>query len=135
VSELFHTLEAYVRKHAARAERPPLTLIDADVTVAVPVTWELPAADGIATQLLPAVPAMACAVHNGSYGGLARRLQQMLRWLDETGRRPCGPIREVYLRFGAEASLALPRAYLADGAADYVTELQVPVTAGTPPSE
>ncbi len=128
VDKLFYELEEHVKGLHARADRPPLTLLDDEsVTVAVPVTRAIPASGRISVERLPPVPEMACTVHSGGYGGLARRLQQMLRWLDETGRRPAGPVREVYLRFGAEAELALPDAYLAESSADFVTELQVPV--------
>jgi DNA-binding transcriptional MerR regulator len=128
INERFAEVERYALHHRARADRPPLTLLDDEsIAVAVPVTRELPATGRIAVEQLPPVPEMACTVHSGGYGGLARRLQQMLRWLDDTGRRPAGPVREVYLRFGAEPDLALPAAYLAESSADFVTELQVPV--------
>jgi DNA-binding transcriptional MerR regulator len=129
VGPLFVRVEEYVQSQRARATRPPLTLLDAgSVTVAVPLSWPVPAGDGIAVRRLPAVPRMACTVHNGGYAGLPARLHSMLGWLERTGHRPAGPIREVYLRFGAEPQLDLPPAYLADEAADLVTELQVPVT-------
>jgi hypothetical protein len=56
----------------------------------------------------------------------------MLRWLERTGHRPASPLREVYLRFGAEPELALPPEYLADQPSDLVTELQVPVSEPSP---
>ena len=108
---------------------PPLTLLETDsVTVAVPLSWAPPPAGPIGVERLPAVPRMACSVHNGGYGGLPARLQQMLLWLERTGHEPSGPIRQVYLRFGAEPELELPPVYLADKTSDLVTELQVPVS-------
>jgi DNA-binding transcriptional MerR regulator len=130
VEPLFNRLEEYVRGHGGRAARPPCCLLGDDaVTVAVPLSWRVPPRGRIAVGSLPAVERMACTVHSGGYGGLAYRLQQMLRWLAATGHRPGGPIREVYLRFGAEPDLALPEAYLARPGTEYVTELQVPLTA------
>jgi DNA-binding transcriptional MerR regulator len=134
VGPLFHALEAYVAAHRARADRPPLTVLDAaSMTVAVPVSRAVPEAT-LATggrlrlRALPAVTTMACTVHNGPYGGLAGRLRHMLDWLARTGRRPAGPLREVYLRFGAEADLRLPPTHLVDDTdPGYVTELQLPV--------
>lgn len=129
VGALFVQIEEYVQSHRARAALPPLTLLAADsVTVAVPLSWAFPPQAPVAVRPLPAVARMACAVHNGGYAGLAARLQQMLRWLERTGPRPAGPIREVYLRFGAEPELDLPPAYLAERTADLVTELQVPLS-------
>src|SRR5262249_50139094 len=102
-------------------------------TVAVPLSWAVPPAGPIQVRQLRAVPRMACTVHNGGYSGLPGRLAGMVGWLERTGHRPAGPIREVYLRFGAEPALDLPPAYLGagagdgTGAADLVTELQVPV--------
>jgi hypothetical protein len=71
---------------------------------------------------------MACTVHNGPYAELAGRLERMRDWLAATGREPDGPLREVYLRFGADANLRLPTTHVADDAdPGYVTELQLPV--------
>ena len=134
IGERFVEVERFAQRHQARAERPPLTLLDDEsVAVAIPVTRELPDEGRITVERLPPVPDMACTVHSGGYGGLPRRLQQMLRWLDETGRRPAGPVREVYLRFGAEPELALPATYLAESSAEFVTELQVPVAPAPAP--
>jgi DNA-binding transcriptional MerR regulator len=131
VGELFYRLETHVRDLGARAGRPPLTILpepdDETVTVAVPLTWLIPPMDGGDVRLLHAVPRMACAVHRGGYGGLPGLLQRMLRWLQHAGEQPAGRIREVYLRFGAEPELGLPRAYLTDERANLVTELQVPL--------
>ncbi len=131
VAALFYRLESYVRDQHARAGRPPLTLLpepdDETVTAIVPITWLVPPADDIEIKLLAAVPRMACAVYQGGYAGLPGLLQRMLHWLDRTGERPAGPIREVYLRFGAEAELGLPSTFLTGGRDDLVTELQVPL--------
>jgi DNA-binding transcriptional MerR regulator len=130
VEAAFYRLETHVRRCAARAARPPCALLppDGEALVAVPLTRRIPAADSVAVCRLPGVETMACSVHRGRYRELAGRLQQMLVWLEETGRRPEGTIREVYLRFDAEPELALPAAYLTSDADELVTELQVPVT-------
>jgi DNA-binding transcriptional MerR regulator len=130
VEAAFYRLETYVRQRAARAARPPCGLLppDGQPLVAVPLTRKIPAAEGVAVCRLPAVEAMACTVHRGRYSELAGCLQQMLSWLEDTGRRPEGTIREVYLRFDAEPELGLPAAYLTNDADELVTELQVPVT-------
>jgi effector-binding domain-containing protein len=129
VPAAFYAIEGYVQRHAARAPRPPMTLVGPDgaATVAVPVTWRLPAAPGVSVATLPPVPAMACSVHRGRYAGLGGHVGQVLTWLERTGRRPAGPLRRVYLRFGAEPELRLPAAYLTDDPEELVTEVQVPL--------
>ena len=139
VGQLFYRLESYTRDLRARASRPPLTLLadpdEEELTVAVPLSWVVPEADGIEVTWLEAVPAMACAVHRGGYAGLPRLMQQMLRWLEQTGARPAGRIREVYLRFGAEPELGLPTEYLTGEREDLVTELQVPLAVRRMPGQ
>ncbi len=44
-----------------------------------------------------------------------------------SARRAAGPLRVLYLQFGAEAELRVPRGYVVASSADYVTELQLPV--------
>lgn len=128
---LLYRLESFARDQRARATRPPLALMpdpDQDrVTVAVPLNRVVPGSDGVEVGWLEPVPAMACAVHRGGYHRLPRLLQQVLRWLEQTGARPAGPVREVYLRFGAEPELGLPKAYLTGGQVDLVIEVQVPL--------
>jgi len=130
VGAAFYRLETAVRRRAARAARPPCTLLppDGEPLVAVPLARRITAEGGVAVRHLPAVESMACTVHHGRYAQLAGHLQRMLGWLEETGQRPDGTIREVYLRFDAEPDLALPPAYLTGDADELVTELQVPVT-------
>jgi len=135
VEPLFDALEVHVAEHGARADRPPMTLLDADsMTVAVPVTRSLPesALPGghrVGLRNLPATT-MACTVHNGPYAELAGHLERMRGWLAATGREPAGPLREVYLRFGADPGLRLPPTHVVDATdPGYVTELQLPVVA------
>jgi DNA-binding transcriptional MerR regulator len=134
VAAAFYRVETHVRRRGARAARPPCMLVppDGEALVAVPLTRRILAADGVAVSQLPAVDSMACSVHRGRYSALAGHLQRMLVWLEDTGRRPEGTIREVYLRFDAEPELSLPPAYLTSDADELVTELQVPVSLSNP---
>jgi DNA-binding transcriptional MerR regulator len=129
VAAAFCRVERHVAAHRARAARPPLMLFppDRDPLVAVPMSWPAPAGAGMDVLRLPAVGTMACTVHRGRYGPLAGHLDRMVGWLLDTGRRRAGPVREVYLRFSAEADLDLPPAYLTTDADELVTELQIPV--------
>jgi DNA-binding transcriptional MerR regulator len=138
IAEIFDTLEAYVAQRRARsAEAPPLMLLhdaeyreqDLDVEVAVPLTTPILPAPPVQVYELPGAAAMACAVYTGDYARTAEALQAILRAAAAAGQSVAGPIREVYLRFGADSAerLGLPRAFLADAPALFVTEVQVPV--------
>jgi effector-binding domain-containing protein len=118
----------YVGALGARAARPPLMLMPAGGAdeVAVPLSWPVPAGDGVRVRRLPAVATVACTVHRGPYEDLPDRLDSVMAWLDATGRRPTGAVRKVYLRFGAEPELDLPPEYLTTSDEDLLTELQVP---------
>ena len=74
------------------------------------------------------MPRAACVRFAGSYAQAPLLYGRVLEWMGHTTTRICGPIRETYLRFGAEQhGYTLPPLVLAQGVADYETELQVPV--------
>jgi hypothetical protein len=100
-----------------------------DVEVAVPVTHELPGNDRITVREVPGAAAMACVVYTGDYAKLPDVLHALLVWLDAHHYQIAGPLREVYLRFGADQAhaLNLPPAFLADHHHLYVTEVQLPI--------
>jgi DNA-binding transcriptional MerR regulator/effector-binding domain-containing protein len=128
----FAALERRVARLGGRADGAPMTLIGEQVLAAVPVRGDLaraqrePDRDGVAVRSLPAVPAMACLLHLGSYAGLAASWQALLGWVSDVGAEP-GQLREVYLSFRAEDDLALRADYLTGSPASFVTELQVPM--------
>lgn len=126
----FYALEAHVRDRGRRAPRPPGALSDEAgakfVEVFVPVTGPVPATDRIAYRRLPACRA-ASFIHRGSYAGLGGSLAALRDWVEAAGLAPAGPLRILYLQFGAEPELRVPRAYLVERSADFVTELQLPV--------
>ena len=63
-----------------------------------------------------------------SYAQAPQLYGRKLGWLDAAGARICGPVSETYLRFGAQQrGYTLPPLMLADGVAEYETELQIPV--------
>jgi len=52
-------------------------------------------------------------------------------WIRITGARAAGPLRETYIRFGADQrGYRLPPAWLAAQEADFLTELQIPTAGG-----
>lgn len=129
----FYELEAHVRDHGRRASRPPGTLVHAGlpdrdpvVEVFVPVRGPLPATGRIAYRRLPG-SRMATIIHRGSYETMPAAREALRQWVARSGMAQTGPLRILYLQFGAEPELRLPRDYLVDRATDYVTELQLPV--------
>jgi effector-binding domain-containing protein len=120
-----------VRDLGRRAPRPPGTLVttagpDPGVDVYVPLNGPIASTATITCEVLP--PArMATVIHRGSYGGLRQVRRALDRWVSVTGAAAVGPLRILYLQFGADPRLGLPRRYLVDAAADYVTELQLPI--------
>ena len=56
-------------------------------------------------------------------------LPDLLAWIEANGYRMIGPMREVYLRYGADGlDFELPATHLARDKDEYVTELQVSVS-------
>ncbi len=137
IGELFEELEAYVARFEARAAMPPLLIYhDAEydehqqeIEVVIPINGEVLATERVNIYMLEGSATMACVVHVGSYESMGRAFNLLLRWIEENGYEIAGPIREVYLRFGADnVGYHLPDVYLADRPAEFVTELQLPVS-------
>ncbi|MEW6225737.1 MAG: MerR family transcriptional regulator [Chloroflexota bacterium] len=127
----FYELEAYVRDQRRRGPRPPGAIDAADpgdhrVELVVPVTGPVAPRGAIGYRRLPACRA-ASLIHRGSYAGLVAARAALARWVRAAGLEPAGPLRVLYLQFGAEPELRVPNAYLVDREADLVTELQQPV--------
>jgi len=134
---LFEEVETYVARHNARADRPPLLIYhdgeyreqDLDVEVAIPLRMRIPGAEPVRVRELPGCDTMACLVHAGSYDTIGVASGALLAWSEANGYQIAGPSREVYLRFSASGlDISLPTAYLAHDSADWITELQLPIT-------
>jgi hypothetical protein len=67
-------------------------------------------------------------MHRGSYDGVAAARTALERWVAAAGLAPAGPMRTLYLQFGAEAELRLPPGWVVERDADLITELQLPVS-------
>jgi DNA-binding transcriptional MerR regulator/effector-binding domain-containing protein len=134
VQVMFETAEAVVARARARAEASPFMVFhdleyreeDADVEVCIPVKAAAPRQ--IATRVVSACAAVGCVTYSGSYDQTPALYSTMLTWMERTGLKIDGPLREVYHRFGAnQIGYQLPAHMLAESSAEYVTELQVPV--------
>jgi DNA-binding transcriptional MerR regulator len=121
----FHELESAVRDRAARAHRPPGAIPDED-RIFVPLRRSVPATDRIGVGRLPATRA-ATVLHHGPYASLPAAIDGLRGWVAAAGDVPSGPLRILYLQFGAEADLRLPPGWTVERDDDFVTELQLPI--------
>jgi DNA-binding transcriptional MerR regulator len=133
IGAAFYEVELHVRDHGRRARRPPGVLIRRDgvgapreLEVFVPVRGSFVPTDRIAYRRLPACRA-ATVIHHGAYDTLPTTRGALERWVAAAGLAVDGPLRVLYLQFGAEPELGVPRDYLVDRDSDFVTELQLPI--------
>jgi DNA-binding transcriptional MerR regulator/effector-binding domain-containing protein len=135
VEALFEAAEAAVARVHARAEASPFLIfhdleyrdVDADIEVCIPV--KAAADTRISSRVIPASPSMGCVTYRGPYDQALALYNVMVLWIERSGLRIDGPLREVYHRYGADQiGYRLPARVLAASSAEYVTELQVPVT-------
>jgi DNA-binding transcriptional MerR regulator len=137
ITTLFEALEQYVDQNQARAFRSPLLIFhDAEyreealeVEALVPLLHAIPTSDTVHVYELPGAT-MACVVYTGGYDRMLTVLQTLLTWIETHQATIVGPIREVYVRFGAAGleELNLPSAFLTDQSRLFVTEVQIPIT-------
>jgi effector-binding domain-containing protein len=137
ITQLFDEIETYIAAYGTRAFSSPLTIYhdleyreeNLDVEVVVPLSRSIPANERILIREMPGAT-MACVVYTGSYDKSTEVLHALLVWIQTHNYTIAGPMREVYLRFGADdaEALRLPEAFLTDNRQLYVTELQLPIT-------
>lgn len=134
VEKMFEAAEATVARVRARADASPFLIFhdpdyrenDTDVEVCIPV--KSAAAANISTQVIAAAPSMGCVTYRGTYDQTRTLYAAMLLWMERSGLRIDGPLREVYHRYGADQiGYRLPEHVLAGSSTEYVTELQAPV--------
>jgi DNA-binding transcriptional MerR regulator len=128
VGAAFYELEARIRDLGRRAHRPPGALIPADgrVEIFVPVTGPIPPTAAVGFRRLTACRA-ATVIVRGPYRHVREARGALERWVAAAGFHPVDALRVIYLQFGAEPELRLPRGYLVESDADLVTEVQLPV--------
>lgn len=80
----------------------------------------------IAYRRLPAVR-VASVIVRGPYRGVAAARADLARWAEAAGHPPAGPMRTLYLQFGAEPELRLPPRWVVERDEEFVTELQLPI--------
>jgi DNA-binding transcriptional MerR regulator len=137
IQQMFDMVETYVAQFdGARADLPPFSIYydeeyretDMDVEVAVPLKYAIPENESIQVRQLPRLSNVVCVVHVGEYSDIYQAYNALLTWIEANSYRITGPIREVYLRYGADGlDFELPQTYLARDKHGYVTELQLTV--------
>jgi len=136
VYRMIESAEMQVGRHGARSLQPPFLLLHdgrygeagADVEVCVPILKD--AAGAIGGKWIEGANRAACGRFMGPYKNGTILFKGMQRWMQSSGMRAAGPVREVYLRYGADQhGYTIPAAQLARATADYLTELQIPITA------
>ena len=125
IGRAFHELESHVRDLGIRAPRPPGAIADEDL-IYVPVRRLAAPTARIGFRRLEATAA-ATLLHHGGYATLPAAMATLAAWVAGAGRSTAGPLRILYLQFGAEADLRPPRGWTVDDDADFVTELQQPI--------
>jgi DNA-binding transcriptional MerR regulator len=137
IQQMFDRVETYVAQfEGARADQPPFSIYydddyrekDVDAEVAVPLKYMIPGNELVRVRQMPRLSNVACVVHVGEYSDIYQAYNALLAWIEANGYRMTGPIREVYLRYGADGlDFELPTTYLAKDKHEYVTELQLSV--------
>lgn len=134
IQELFEKLEREAARAKARADASPFLLFHdgvaladrMDVEVCVPLRER--GADLKTAREVQGAATAGALVYGGAYRQTPHLFTRLARWIDANGGEIGGPLREVYLRFGASQSgYRLPDRVLAANAADYVTELIAPI--------
>src|SRR5688572_28297498 len=137
IQHMFDLVETCVAGFdGARADKPPFSIYyddeyrekDMDIEVAVPLKYAVPETESIRVRHMPRLSNVACVVHVGEYSDIYQAYNALLAWIEANDYRMTGPIREVYLRYGADGlDFELPPTYLGNKQHEYVTELQLSV--------
>jgi DNA-binding transcriptional MerR regulator len=133
IQEMFERLEREAARAKARADANPFLLFHdgaalsdrMDVEVCVPLNE---GGDMKAAREVEGAATAGSLIYRGAYRQTPDLFTRLARWIDANGGAIGGPLREVYLRFGASQSgYRLPERVLAKNSADYVTELIAPI--------
>ena len=118
----FSALWQHLSDSGVQPSGPPFVLYlgapegEFPIEVCVPVGPGAVGAQEIEARELPGGEG-AVLVHHGPYDGLATSWQALTQWVQDSGRRPSGPPREVYV---TDPSSTAPE--------DLRTELVIPLT-------
>jgi DNA-binding transcriptional MerR regulator len=124
IAALFEEAEALAGRH--RADASPFLLFhgEREVEACVPVRASCRTAR---VRVVGGAALAGSITYSGGYGQTRPLHARLVRWLERSGLRVAGPLREVYHRFGADQrGYTLPARRLASAPEQFVTELQIP---------
>jgi DNA-binding transcriptional MerR regulator len=136
IHRMFESAERKVARLGGRSWQSPFLLLhdmayrqpQMDVEVCVPVGADSLDTPGV--RLVEPVPRATCVGFSGSYEQAPLLFDAALDSMQGATARIAGPVREVYLRFGAnQRGYKLDPRFVTDDVAQYRTELQIPITA------
>ena len=131
---MFEALERKAARQSARAVRQPFLLVHSggyrdknlEIEACVPVLAE--ALTALGGRIVDGAARAASLEFSGDYNRAPASYIAIEKWIGSRGARAIGPLRETYLRFGADQrGYQLPRRFLAGAVTDYRTVLQVPI--------
>ncbi len=134
IYRMFESAEVRVARHGARSNRPPFLMLHnaeygashTDVEVCIPILKQ--SFQAIGGKLIDGAKRAVCGRFSGPYGQGIGVFEGMQRWIESSGERVTGPLREVYWRYGADQNgYSVPKSQLARVPADYLTEIQIPI--------
>ncbi|HSL94499.1 MAG TPA: GyrI-like domain-containing protein [Thermoleophilia bacterium] len=98
----FDTLMRHARATGTQFVGPPFVLYpempsgEFQIAVCMPAAPGAVAGDDVVLEELPAVEA-ATLLYQGPYDGMEPSWRRLMEWVGASGRRPAGPLREIYL--------------------------------------
>lgn len=135
IHRMFESAERQASRLDGRARQSPFLLLHdmeyrqphTDVEVCIPMGAESLGSAGV--RLVEPVARASCIRFAGSYEQAPILFDAALEGMRGTPARIAGPIREVYLRFGADQrGYTLDPRFLANAVCGYRTELQIPIS-------
>jgi DNA-binding transcriptional MerR regulator/effector-binding domain-containing protein len=134
IYRMFESAELQVARHGARSNRPPFLILHSaqygephtDIEVCIPILKQSIEATG--GRLIEGTKRAVCGRFSGPYNQGGAVFEGMQHWIESSGERMTGPLREVYWRYGADQNgYSVPKTQLARAPADYLTEIQIPI--------
>jgi DNA-binding transcriptional MerR regulator len=134
IHRMFESAERQVARTGNRTRQNPFMLLHdmdyhrahVDVEVCVPVRPEALGSAGV--RLIEPVARAACVQFSGDYSQAPTLFDAALDSMHGSRARIAAPVREVYLRFGADQrGYKLDPRFLTDDVRQYRTEIQIPL--------
>jgi effector-binding domain-containing protein len=127
VGPLYQELMQYVFGNGGRPGGPALYIChdpefkeaNPDIEAGIPLAAAIPGTGRVRVYELSGIERAACIVYRGPYEKISEAYSFIMGWLEQNGYRITGPDREHYLTGPNETQ----------NPADYVTEIQFPITA------